>query len=54
MVIWIEREHEIDDIRAGNDVGTMAALCRAIEILQRAQHEVIGKAIRVHCRDVES
>ena len=27
MVIWKEREHDLDDIRGGNDVGTVASLC---------------------------
>ena len=26
IVIWKEREHELDDIRGGNDTGTVAAL----------------------------
>ena len=26
MVIWKEREHELNDIRGGNDAGTVAAL----------------------------
>ena len=27
MVIWKETEHDIDEIRAGNDVGTVVSLC---------------------------